>query len=146
MLDRSLIGQMFAPQTVTVEAGALRLFAKAIGETDPVYLDLEVARARGFRDLPAPLTYVMCLQGACPEPWRWLDRLGLDIAHVLHGEQAFDHIEPICAGDRLTLTDRIADIYDRKGGALEFVVIETMVTNQLGRLVATARSTAVVRN
>ena len=40
---------------------------------------------------------------------------------------------------------RIADIYDKKGGALEFVVRETRVTNQNGEHVADLRSVIVHR-
>jgi acyl dehydratase len=50
------------------------------------------------------------------------------------------------AGDRLDFEQRIADIYDKKNGALEFVVRETRVTNQHGALVAELRGVTVVRN
>ncbi len=41
---------------------------------------------------------------------------------------------------------RIADIYDKKGSALDFVVCETRVTNQKGEHVADLRSVIVQRN
>ncbi|MNP17480.1 hypothetical protein D3C76_1099140 [compost metagenome] len=50
------------------------------------------------------------------------------------------------AGDTLRFDVRIADIYDKKGGALEFVVRETRVTNQHGEHVADLRSVLVQRN
>ncbi len=50
------------------------------------------------------------------------------------------------AGDELAATSRIADIYDKKGGLLEFVVRETTVTNQDGAVVAVMRSSTVVQN
>jgi hypothetical protein len=40
----------------------------------------------------------------------------------------------------------VSDIYDKKGGALEFVVNDTTVTNQLGEHVAELRSVLVVRH
>jgi hypothetical protein len=40
----------------------------------------------------------------------------------------------------------VADIYDKKGGALEFVVRETRVTNQDGALVADLSCVTVVRH
>lgn len=50
------------------------------------------------------------------------------------------------AGDQLHYEGRIADIYARKGGALDFVVRETRVTNQRGEHVADLRSVIVQRN
>jgi acyl dehydratase len=50
------------------------------------------------------------------------------------------------AGDELTARSRIADIYDKKGGLLEFVVRETTVTDQEGAVVAVLRSSTVVQN
>jgi hypothetical protein len=41
---------------------------------------------------------------------------------------------------------RIEDIYDKKGGALEFVVKTSRATNQHGELVAELRSVLVCRH
>jgi len=46
----------------------------------------------------------------------------------------------------LRFESRIADIYDKKNGALEFVVRETRVTNQKGEHIADLRSVIVQRN
>jgi acyl dehydratase len=50
------------------------------------------------------------------------------------------------AGDRLRFEQRIDDIYDKKGGALEFVLRTTRVSNQRGEHVADLRSVTVMRN
>jgi NAD(P)-dependent dehydrogenase (short-subunit alcohol dehydrogenase family) len=54
MIDRSLVGRELPPSTPTLERGRLRLFAWAIGETDPVCSGLAAARDAGHADLPAP--------------------------------------------------------------------------------------------
>ena len=41
---------------------------------------------------------------------------------------------------------RIADIYDKKGGALEFVVRDTEVSDQAGATVAELRHVVAYRN
>ena len=46
MLDRSFIGHKFDAHTVEIEKGRLRFFAKAIGETNPIYFDEAAARDR----------------------------------------------------------------------------------------------------
>ena len=61
MLDRKNIGRISKPHTVEVEKGRLKFFAKAIGETNPIYTDESAARAAGYRSLPAPPTFIFSL-------------------------------------------------------------------------------------
>ncbi len=60
--------------------------------------------------------------------------MGADLREVLHGEQTFTYHVPICAGDTLTFEPHIADIFDKKNGALEFIVREVAVKNQTAAL------------
>jgi acyl dehydratase len=145
MIDRKHIGRAFEPHTVTVEAGRLRFFARAIGETDPVYLDEAAARAAGHRSLPVPPTFLFSLELERPDPLGWFSELGLELSRVLHGEQAFTYHQVPVAGDVLTFSSRIADIYQKKNGALEFVVRETRVTDARGAPVAELTSTIIQR-
>lgn len=52
----------------------------------------------------------------------------------------------VYAGDTLTFEPRIDDIYDKKNGALDFVIRTTRVTNQHGEHVADLRAVIVQRN
>lgn len=146
MIDTRFIGHAFAPFTVDVERGRLRFFAKAIGQTDPVYSDDAAAQAAGHPALPVPPTFLFCLEMDAPNPAAIRELLQIDIAKVLHGEQRFRYHRPAHAGDRLSFEQRIADIYAKKGGALEFVVRETRVSNQRGEHVADLQGITVVRH
>ena len=147
MIDRSFIGREQPSASIEVEKYPLKLFAKAIGETGPIYIDEETARKAGYRSLLAPPTYVLCLYTmAMPDGMKMIYELGIDPASFLHAEQKFCYRAPICAGDRLEFRTRIGDIYEKKGGALEFVVTETTVTNQLGAQVADLSGVIVVRH
>ncbi len=53
-LDQNVIGKQLPSVTMTINAGRLRFVAKAIGETNPVFTDLQTANAAGHRDLPVP--------------------------------------------------------------------------------------------
>jgi acyl dehydratase len=145
MIDRRHIGHTLAPFSVPVEAGRLRFFAKATGQTDPVYTDTAAARDAGHRDLPVPPTFLFCLEMEGPNPAAIRELLGLDYRRLLHGEQQFSYHAMAHAGDVLTFEQQIDDIYDKKGGALEFVVRLTRVSNQHGALVAELRSVTVQR-
>lgn len=146
MIDRRHIGHELPPFTVEVEKGRLRFFAKATGQTDPIYTDEAAARAAGHPGLPVPPTFLFCLEMESPNPSAIRDLLGIDYRRILHGEQGFSYQGMAYAGDTLTFEQRIEDIYDKKNGALEFVVRKTSVTNQRGEPVAALRCVTVVRN
>ncbi|MEV6067213.1 MaoC family dehydratase N-terminal domain-containing protein [Nocardia sp. NPDC052001] len=145
-VDPAIIGTELPATTLTIDAGRLRFFAKAIGETDPVYTDLDAAQAAGYRDLPAPPTFLFSIELENPDPFTFLAAAGVDLRFVLHGEQSFVYHSAAVAGDVLTATPRITDVYSKKGGALEFIVKETAVTRADGAAVAELKSVIVVRN
>ena len=146
MLDRQYIGHTMPKFSATVEKGRLRFFAKAIGETDPVYTDEAAAQAAGHPGLPVPPTFWFCLEMESPDPAAIRNLLGLDYRRLLHGEQGFTYHRMAYAGDVLSFEQRIEDIYDKKGGALDFVLRKTRVTNQRGEHVADLRTVTVQRN
>jgi acyl dehydratase len=129
-----------------VEKGQLRFFAKATGESNPIYFDENAARAAGHHALPALPTFLFSLDLLAPGAHGMLALLGVDIGRVLHGEQSFSYQKQIYAGDTITLKTTITDIYEKKSGALEFIVQDTRAENQKGEAVGTARSITVVRN
>ena len=146
MIDRRHIGTTLPPFTVDVERSRLRFFAKATGQDDPVYSDDAAARAAGHAALPVPPTFLFCLEMEAPNPAAIRELLGLDYRRILHGEQGFSFHRLAHAGDRLSFSQRIEDIYDKKGGALEFIVRKTAVTNAQGEAVAELRCVTVYRN
>ncbi|MEQ8233645.1 MAG: MaoC family dehydratase N-terminal domain-containing protein [Gammaproteobacteria bacterium] len=145
-LGRGLIGYRNQPFEVEIEKGRLRLFAKAIGESDAIWRDETAARAAGYAALPVPPTFLFCLEMERPDPYDWFAELGIPLGKVLHGEQAFTYHAPCHAGDVLRFEGEIVDVYAKKGGALEFIVQRNRVTNQHGTLVAEFDRTIVVRH
>ena len=145
MADKNLIGRSLGVTSAEVEKGRLRFFAKAIGETDPIYTDEAAAKAAGYASLPVPPTFISCLQGEGRDLVEMLNIYGFDLGRILHAEQAFVYHATAVAGDTLTFDTRVVDVYEKKGGALQFVVNETRVTNQDGIHIADVHSTLVQR-
>jgi acyl dehydratase len=146
MIDKRFIGHRMPAFSVDVEKGRLRFFAKASGQTDPVYSDEAAAIASGYPSLPVPPTFLFCLEMESPDPAAIRNLLGMDYRRLLHGEQGFRYFAPAFAGDTLSFEQCIEDIYDKKNGALEFVVRKTRVSNQREQLVAELRTVTVLRN
>lgn len=145
MIDQSLIGRTLPTVSNVVTESGARTFAEAIGETNPIYLDASAARAAGYRGLVTVPTYVFCLKYAVAPSVQALGELGVDAraGELLHAEQSFEHFEPVCAGDTLRFTERVADVYEKKAGALKFMVLEIETRNQFDALVCKIRHVEV---
>jgi len=143
MLDRTLIGRESEPTVVEVEKGAIRRFADALGDPNPLALDEAAARAAGHASLVAPPTFAVTLG------WseRFRHSLDLGTRSVLHGEQSFEYARPIVAGDRLTVRSKVADVQERAGasGPMDVLVIEDEGRDERGGLVFRARATFILR-
>ena len=98
---------------------------------------------RGPPDLPVPPTFSVLPGDGRPDP-RAAPAARHRLPQLLHGEQRFSYHAMAHAGDTLRFEPRIADIYDKKGGALEFVVVDTEVT-RTADVVAVLTETLVVR-
>jgi len=146
LIDKKWIGHQVGQSTLVVERGRLRFFAKAIGETNPIYVDEAAATAAGYADLPAPPTFVFAAELDSSTMFALFEKLGVSLGKVLHGEQGFEYFLPVVAGDTVTITSQVKDIYDKRGGALEFVETESTAVNQHGAKVVTLRGVTVVRN
>ncbi len=144
-IPSTVVGTSTPPLTTVIERGRLRLFAKATGQTDPVYVDVDAARELGHPDLPVPPTFLFGLELEQPDPFGWIRDLGVDMDHVLHGEQSFSYTAMAYAGDELTVTSTITDVQSKKGGALELVGRRSEVLRD-GQPIAVLAQTIVVRN
>lgn len=145
-INPEVIGRELPVATIEIERGRVRFFASAIGETDPVYLNLTAAREAGHPDLPVPPTFLFSVDLEAHDSIALLTDLGVDLRRVLHGEQSFTYHQPVYAGETLTVRPRISDVYTKKGGALEFVVKQTTLSRADGAVVADLTSTLVVQN
>jgi acyl dehydratase len=143
-LNRDFVGRTY-PSAAPYEVSRVKIreFAAAIGDNNPLYRDRDAARAAGYLDVIAPPTFpiVFSLQAggeALVDP-----DLGLNFAMVVHGEQRFEYVRPICAGDELVTTATITDI--RSAGRNELLTIRSDVTTVEGEPVCTTYNTVVER-
>lgn len=120
------LAQAFTPFDVYLEQGRLRAFARAIGETDPLYSDVDAARDAGHPDLLMPPTFLFSLYLETPDPWGFMTDLGADFRGMLHGEQTFAYHRLAYAADTLAVQPRIAEAY-RKNASMDFVKLHVDV-------------------
>jgi acyl dehydratase len=143
-MDTNAADQSFPPYEFRVERGKIKEFADAIGDPNPVYRDPAMAAKVGHGGIPAPPTL---LRTFLYDPNTSKDALKVkDWSYIVHGEQEFEFLAPIVAGDVLTAQDRIVSITEKeskRAGKLQIAVIETTFHNQRGEKVQIARRTLV---
>ena len=148
MFDKSKIGHSFPPFTFEVERGKVRELALAIGDDNPIYQSKENAQAAGYPDVPlyptSPTTFAFWGNRNMVNQ---LASLGINLMHVLHGEEDYEYLAPIYPGDTLTGVMRLVDAKTRQtqGATLDILTIEIDYTNQHDVLVLKARQVAIVR-
>jgi acyl dehydratase len=143
MLDRSLIGRESEPVLQEVEKGAIRRFADALGDPNPLYQDEAAARASGFSNLLAPPTFPAVL--AMNEKFR--HSLDLGTRSILQSEQVIEYGRQVVAGDRVTVKSRVADVGERPGasGPMDVLVLEEEGRDDQGELLFRCRETLILR-
>src|ERR1700742_408967 len=143
-LNRAFIGRETSFETpFEVGRELIRHFASAIGDTNPIYHDVEAAKAAGHPDLVAPPTFLTTLNFRRPSSPVLDPELGLDYSLVVHGEQKFVLHRPVYAGDELVGRTKVTDIRDI--GRNEALITETSVYDADGERVATATMTTISR-
>ena len=143
-MDLTAAGKSFPPYEFHVERGKIREFADALEDANPIYRDLDYAMRSPLGGIPAPPTL---LRTFLYEPRAAVEALKVkDWSYIVHGEQEFEYLAPVLAGDVLTAQDRIVSITEkesRRAGKLQIAVIETTFHNQRGEKVQIARRTLV---
>lgn len=143
LVTEDYVGRVYPPHPpYTVSAAKIKEFAEAVGSTDPVHTDPEVARARGYRDVIAPPTFAVIISQRPEFAFLNDPENGIEFGKVLHGEQGFTYQRPLTAGDEVVATLRIASV--RAAGANTMIGVQTDLTAG-DELVCTTNSTIVVR-
>ena len=145
MTQKHYIGFRTTPTTIAVDDWRVKLFCKAIGETNPIYLDEVEARRSGYASCPVPPTFLKALESEHCGSAVLLDLLGIPMRRVLHVEQSFTLHGEVHVGDDVEISREIADLYDKRAGALSFVVVRTTFRKG-GALVCEGVQTLMVRN
>ena len=148
---QAVVGVESEPWTLEVDKLQIRLFARAVGYTDPLYYDEAFAQAHGYRSLPCPPHYLgtPIFHPAESDPTFGgrrgrRPRLDHGLKRVLNGGTEIEMFDTICAGDTLTATSKIAALDERKGSLGTMLITTTETTYRRDdRVVAIVRGTGI---
>lgn len=141
--DRSLLDKAFPAGPFKVTREMILGFCQATGETNPRHTDEDAARKAGHSALVAPPTFCTVFSGRLTHP-----DIKLNFGRTsFHAGQAIEPLAPIQAGDTLTASLRLKEVYPKTGrtGTMVFSVWEAVFTNQRGEQVAVMRESSVRR-
>lgn len=150
---KSKVGWESPPWTYEVSPTSVRAFARGVGYTDMVYFDRDAARKAGYRDLPAPATYLgtpVFIPGQSDDTFSTPPDADPSIDHslegLLDGGTEIEYFDTICAGDTLTAVKRLTDLKTKESKALGIMLLvstEITYSNQEGKVVAVLRGQAI---
>ncbi|NRQ34612.1 MaoC family dehydratase [Nonomuraea sp. NN258] len=143
-LNRDFVGRTYASHDpYEVSRVKIKEFAAAIGDNNPIYRDKAAAQAAGHPDVIAPPTFPIVFSLSSGGEALVDPDLGLNFAMVVHGEQRFEYIRPIYAGDELVTKATITDI--RTAGRNELLTVKSEVSTVAGEPVCVTYNTIVER-
>lgn len=142
-IDTSAIGKSYPAVSYLVGREKVREFAYAVGETNPVYFDVEAARAAGYDDVVAPPMFAVVYSGRAVWPGVHDPEVGLDFSMLVHGSQEFEWGPVVIAGDEISTAATIKDISER--GGMGFYVFESVARNERDEIVCTGTWTNIIR-
>ena len=143
-VNPDLQGRAFPPTApYLVGREKVREFARAVFATSPINTDVDAAKAAGYADVVAPPTFAIVIQQFTLDQLVAAEDSGIDMTHIVHGEQRFSYTRPIVAGDELTATLAVTSIKTLGGNAM--VTAESTIVDAANAHVVTAISTLVVR-
>ena len=156
-----------------VDASQIMLFARSVGDSNPVYHDQSYASGTEVEGIVAPPTFVQAsaqydpkfaLRPTIGEPWFGSGKEATgtpkptesskeksgskssDSSRMLHAEQQYVYHKPIRPGDELTVTTKRGNSWEkegRRGGTMSFSETITEFRDASGDLVVTATSVGV---
>lgn len=146
-----------------IEASHIMMFARGVGDPNPIYYDKEYAATTEVGRIVAPPTFTIAgaqfarenrLRPVIDEPWFGsgkeptgkLEEGDRSLVGLMHAEQEFEYHQYPSPGDVLTMTTRPGKTWEkdgRRGGKLKFNETITEYRNQNGELMDTSRSVTV---
>ena len=130
MTDERLVGRRYESRPFEVTEQSIKAYREAVGDA-------------GSGDaLVAPPTYAMVYDyDAYLQLWQDKE-VGMDVSHLVHGEQRFIFHRPGRSGDRITSTGRLSNVTRR--GQMELVTYEVVSKDGSDRPVSEATALFII--
>jgi acyl dehydratase len=142
-VNTDVTGKTYPPTVYAVGREKVREYARTVGETNPLHLDVDAAREGGFDDVVAPPMFAVVYAMPAVAQGMFDPEVGIDFARLVHAGQEFQWGPLVVAGDEISTTVSVKDVSERRGSG--FFVFESVSENQRGERVCTGTWSNIVR-
>ena len=134
------IGQRSEPVVNAVEKEAVRTFAEAIADPNPLYVDEKAARMSWYGGLIAPPTFPRIFD------YGEVEGIGSPGQGFIHGEHRIRYERPLFVGEEVRCYAEVKDYYEKEGreGVLGFLISERVGETSEGERIFAMLDTAVL--
>jgi acyl dehydratase len=152
------IGDSSVPATATIDGMLSRRYARAIGDDNPLYLDAEYARSKGFDDVVVPPNFLpsyMDWTDGGPEeelrrdgtPTHEMQWVPLEGVRLMGGGEEMTFHQPVTAGTEVVFTSTLDDVSSResKSGLMLILKIRNEYVSSAGERLLTSVRTVLGR-
>ncbi|MGB2885966.1 MAG: MaoC family dehydratase N-terminal domain-containing protein [Dehalococcoidia bacterium] len=145
------IGKIDPPHVREVERGAIRRYAEAVGNGNPLYFDEEYASESRYGTIIAPPGFFGWSMQSVPSSEGIIGLMTAMINagyyRILDGGMSYEFFLPVREGDIMIASPKVKDVNAKEGksGTMMVCDFETTYLNQNGDLVAKAYQTLIGR-
>ncbi len=145
------IGKIDPPHVREVERGAIRRYADAVGDDNPLYFDEEYASESRYGTIIAPPGFFGWSMQSVPSSEGIIGLMTAMINagyyRILDGGMSYEFFLPVREGDIMIASPKVKDVTAKEGksGTMMICDFETTYLNQNGDLVAKAYQTLIGR-
>lgn len=145
------IGKIDPPHVREVERGAIRRYAEAVGNGNPLYFDEEYASESRYGTIIAPPGFFGWSMQSVPSSEGIIGLMTAMINagyyRILDGGMSYEFFLPVRAGDIVIASPKVKDVTAKEGksGTMMVCDFETTYLNQNGDMVAKAYQTLIGR-
>ena len=134
------IGKQSSKIKNVIERGAVKKFAEAIGDLQPIYFDEETGKQSRYKNNIAPPTFPRVFD------YGVIEGLNLPIKGLIHGEQTFHYERPLLVGEEILCYSIVKSYAEKKGsfGNMGFLVLESFGEDLSGKTIFSSTSTIVI--
>jgi len=124
----------------TVERGAVKKFAEAIGDLHPIYFDVETGRLSRYKTNIAPPTFPRVFD------YGEIEGLQLPPKGLIHGEQTYHYERPLLVGEEIRCYSVVENYFEKKGnqGTMGILVVQSYGEDLAGKTIFTSKQTVII--
>jgi len=142
---KAAIGVDSEPSVYEIDKEAIRRWAEAIGDPNPLYHDGVYAKKLGYRSLIAPPTFIAHYHYPLVRGKRKVS-VSSPFKRNLAGGNEIEVFQPLQAGDIVYQTNKLAEVVEKEGRLSKMLLLisEGTVRNAKGELMSRSRHTEII--